>query len=201
MSTEQPSARKAADVAVPKSGRAWWFFCIAAIPLVLILSIPLVAFVCTLQKTKSFAVSGQVVDAETGVPIAGARVVITLINDAVFSTRQKSYGLVTDENGNFHLEGEEAWFVDFVAAEASTPADLYAGAFDIHGPVVLKPQPLPPRQEKYEYMRFQKFRGDLHSSLDEMEMIPPGWEVRTEHEIKNGHPPVPLGPLGPFERE
>src|SRR5262245_24587837 len=145
MDSEQPLAKKLIGGVESRSRGTWGIYFVAALPIAVVLGGLIYAIAVTPSRSKSFAVSGQVLDAETNGPITGARVVINVVNDAIIGTSQKYYGTVTDENGEFRVAGEAPWLVHYISVEASTPADLYAGAFDIHGHVVLKPQPLPPR--------------------------------------------------------
>jgi hypothetical protein len=51
------------------------------------------------------AASGQVVDAVSGQPIAGAMVIVHA------SASERSTGTATDTNGKFHIEAETHWTV------------------------------------------------------------------------------------------
>ncbi len=168
----------------------------------LLLILPLVAIPSSwllymqLTNVNHFSVTGLVVRHDTLDPAAGARVVVTSWPRTLKGGGQEQFGLVTDEQGLFHLNTSVSRPISEITLEVVTPDGQYCfkecGQFPDVGRVTLRVTPLPEKWKDEYAFQFDTFSGrkmpGLSAYKNDFTFIGTHWEVRHPAQLEIGAP-------------
>lgn len=136
----------------------------------------LALFIVWLPWKKHVAISGTVVDQETGEPVADARVIVTLVRNGFPYQNFMGYGLRADEKGKFVLDVVAPSRFNSMLVEASAPNDQYAILNSTGEHVILKVGPLPAYKRESPHLHYAEFSGLAGFGVgNPLNFIGPGW--------------------------
>jgi len=75
---------------------------------------------------RSFDISGQVIDADTGQPVSRAKVIVAAWESRVVTAGSHKFGTIADEKGKFRIAAAPGFFIAWRDVMASSPDDKYA---------------------------------------------------------------------------
>jgi hypothetical protein len=171
--TTKEKSSKTCRAAVLRSTTRWLML-LSLMALIIAASVSSIIF---LGSFRQLDVSGQVVDNDTGKPVAFARVVVIKGESQYIQHVPKGYAATADEQGRFHIRTGVLRGLGTIWVAACSPANEFARAQYNGNPVILRTSPPSPKYADRDYMSYEHFTGSSGVLLGGVEFVDEGWDV------------------------